>query len=153
MDVKALLGSGEARASSGHRRAKIGESFDPARNSLNFIRLVLAVTVVISHSLSLGGQRLVITAEDVLNSSPGLIAVFGFFGISGFLIARSAERNHFGRYLWQRFLRIFPGYWVCLLVTGFVIGVPTNGVRGREMQTSLASTFSLIADPRCRSAW
>jgi peptidoglycan/LPS O-acetylase OafA/YrhL len=122
VDFKALPGSGEPRASSGHRRAKIGESFDPARNSLNFIRLVLAVTVVVSHSLSLGGQRFVITAEDVLNSSPGLIAVFGFFGISGFLIAQSAERNHFGRYLWQRFLRIFPGYWVCLLVTGFVIG-------------------------------
>ena len=122
MDVEALLGRGEPRASSAHRRAKIGESFDPGRNSLNLIRLVLAVTVVFSHSLTLGGQRGAITAEDVLNTSPGQVAVFGFFGISGFLIARSAERNHFGRYLWQRFLRIFPGYWVCLLVTGFVIG-------------------------------
>ena len=38
MDVKALFGRGEPRASSGHGRAKIGESFDPRRNSLNFIR-------------------------------------------------------------------------------------------------------------------
>ena len=121
--IMARLGGYEPRAPSGRRRAKIGESFDPRRNSLNLIRLVLAVTVVFSHSLTLGGQRGAITAEDVLNSSPGQVAVFGFFGISGFLIARSAERHQFGRYLWQRFLRIFPGYWVCLLVTGFVIGV------------------------------
>ena len=101
----------------------IGASFNPHRNSLNVLRLILALTVILSHSLTLGGQREAVTAEDILNSSPGQIAVFGFFGISGFLIARSADHNHFGRYLWQRFLRIFPGYWICLLVTGLVIGV------------------------------
>jgi peptidoglycan/LPS O-acetylase OafA/YrhL len=31
----------------------------------------------------------------------------------------SAARNHVGRYLWQRFLRIFPAFWICLLVTAF----------------------------------
>jgi peptidoglycan/LPS O-acetylase OafA/YrhL len=51
------------------------------------------------------------------------MAVYGFFGISGFLIAGSALRNKTGRYLWQRFLRIFPGFWVCLIVTSLVIGV------------------------------
>ena len=42
--------------------------------------------------------------------------------MSGFLIAGSALRNGFGRYLWQRFLRIFPGFWVCLVITAFFIG-------------------------------
>jgi peptidoglycan/LPS O-acetylase OafA/YrhL len=27
-----------------------------------------------------------------------------------------------GRYLWQRFLRIFPAFWVCLVVTAFAFG-------------------------------
>jgi peptidoglycan/LPS O-acetylase OafA/YrhL len=77
----------------------------------------------LSHSLSLGGQPGRFHSEAILNSSAGQIAVFGFFGISGFLITRSAEHNRFGRYLWQRVLRIFPAYWVCLLVTAFVFGV------------------------------
>jgi peptidoglycan/LPS O-acetylase OafA/YrhL len=51
---------------------------------------------------------------------PGL-AVAGFFGISGFLITRSARRSSLPRYLWHRALRILPGLWGCLLVTGFVL--------------------------------
>lgn len=96
----------------------IGGAFDPQRNSLNFLRLVLAFTVVASHAIDLGlfgsdwiGNRVTI----------GELAVFGFFGISGYLIARSAEANGVGRYLWQRVVRIFPAYWVCLVVTAFGI--------------------------------
>ena len=111
-----------AAAESRIGRRTIGDAFNPRDNSLNFLRLVLALTVILSHSLTLGGKP-VATTEDFLNSSPGQIAVFGFFGISGFLIARSADHNGFGRYLWQRILRIFPAYWVCLLVTGLVFGV------------------------------
>lgn len=122
MDVsETVAGSGHQEAPS-RRRITIGESFDPHRNSLNFIRLLLALTVLFSHALTLGGNGSV-SNEDVLNTTPGLVAVFGFFGISGFLIARSAAHNNVIRYLWQRFLRIFPAYWVCLAVTGLLLGV------------------------------
>jgi peptidoglycan/LPS O-acetylase OafA/YrhL len=90
------------------------------------------MTVILSHSLTLGGRPGAIAAEDILNSSLGQIAVFGFFGISGFLIARSADHNRFGRYLWQRVLRIFPAYWACLLVTAFVFGVIAWGYTQRH---------------------
>jgi peptidoglycan/LPS O-acetylase OafA/YrhL len=98
----------------------IGSSFDPRRNSLNFLRLVLALTVVASHAIDLGGY-----GRDWIGnrSTIGQTAVYGFFGISGYLIASSAERNRTGRYLWQRFLRIFPAYWVCLFVTAFVLAL------------------------------
>jgi len=102
-------------------RATIGESFSGQHNSLNFLRLVLALLVLISHALPLGnfGDRWL-----VFNGTPvGTVAVYGFFGISGFLIAGSATRNGAVRYLWQRFLRIFPGFWVCLVVTAFVLGL------------------------------
>jgi peptidoglycan/LPS O-acetylase OafA/YrhL len=100
----------------------VATSFDPRRNSLNFIRLVLAVAVIFSHTIALGGYR---NAGNhyIRIGSLGSVAVYGFFGISGFLIAGSAERNGTGRYLWQRFLRIFPAFWVCLIVTAFVFGV------------------------------
>jgi peptidoglycan/LPS O-acetylase OafA/YrhL len=48
--------------------------------------------------------------------------VDGFFAVSGFLIAASAMRTHVVRYLWQRFLRIFPAFWVCLIITALLAG-------------------------------
>lgn len=48
----------------------------------------------------------------------GGFAVFGFFVISGFLVTRSFDGSPNPlSYLWKRFLRIFPGFWVCLVVT------------------------------------
>jgi peptidoglycan/LPS O-acetylase OafA/YrhL len=101
------------------RDRSIGSALDPKNNSLNFIRLVLALGVVYSHACELGwlGYRNVV----INGTSLGTISVYGFFGISGYLITGSAMRNGFGRYLWQRFLRIFPAFWICLLVTAFVI--------------------------------
>ena len=103
----------------GADRATIGSAFSPRHNSLNFIRLALAVAVVFSHSITLGffGSEVILGKTTL-----GTIAVYGFFGLSGFLIAGSASRNGVGRYLWQRFLRIFPGFWICLVVTAFVFG-------------------------------
>ena len=105
---------GASPAASGRRT--IADSFAPRHNSLNFIRLVLAVTVIFSHSILLGGYA----DERLRNSNLSTIALYGFFGLSGFLIAGSAGRNSLGRYLWQRCLRIFPAFWVCLILTAFL---------------------------------
>jgi peptidoglycan/LPS O-acetylase OafA/YrhL len=97
-------------------RRTVNESFSTKRNSLNFLRLVLALMVVLSHAF-VGG----FTDPLLLNhTSLGNIGVYGFFAISGYLIASSASHNSLGRYLWQRFLRIFPAFWVCLVMVGFV---------------------------------
>jgi len=101
------------------RRITIAGSFDPRNNSLNFLRLGLALLVVESH-VFLGGFRDPLLMK---NTNVGNEAVFGFFAISGFLIASSASHNSLGRYLWQRFLRIFPAFWLCLGVTAFIFGV------------------------------
>ena len=77
--------------------------------------------MVVSHVIALGGYGGI--PNGINQSSFGQLAVYGFFGISGFLIAGSAMRNSTGRYLWQRCLRIFPAFWFCLIVTAFGIGV------------------------------
>jgi peptidoglycan/LPS O-acetylase OafA/YrhL len=97
-------------------------------NSLNFLRLVLALLVIFSHSIPIGGF-----GNEVLfgNQTLGDLSVDGFFAISGFLICGSADRHvaHFGRgrglvkYFWDRVLRIFPAFWICLLITALVFGV------------------------------
>ena len=98
----------------------LGEDYDPSRNSLNFLRLVLAALVVFSHSLTLGGFG----GEAIRNRTTlGTVAVYGFFGLSGYLIAGSAIRHGPGRFVWQRCLRILPAFWVCLIITAFGFGV------------------------------
>lgn len=112
-------------------RVNIGASFSPRHNSLNFLRLALALCVVFSHTV-LGSWE-----TDIFHRMGfGEIAVFGFFGISGYLIASSAEHNNVLRFLWQRFLRIFPAFWVCLIVVAVIaslvplrnFGILTNWV-------------------------
>jgi peptidoglycan/LPS O-acetylase OafA/YrhL len=98
----------------------IAESLDARHNSLNFLRLILALMVVVSHAAAIGGYRI---PTEINGTDIAQIAVYGFFAISGYLIAGSASRNSAGRYLWQRFLRIFPAFWVCLIVTAFFFGV------------------------------
>lgn len=109
-----------ATTSGSPRRLTLGEAFSPRHNSLNFIRLAFCLTVIVSHAITLGGYG----SEWILGNRTTIAVptLYGFFCLSGFLIAASATRNTVPRYLWQRFLRIMPAYWICLIVTAFIIG-------------------------------
>ncbi|WP_051943356.1 acyltransferase family protein [Streptacidiphilus rugosus] len=91
-------------------------------NGFGLIRLVLAVSVVISHANPLGFHR-----DDVgtrfsgSQTNLGTVAVIGFFVISGYVITGSAKRLSVGRYAWHRALRILPGMWTCVLFTAFAL--------------------------------
>ena len=91
--------------------------FDFRNNGIGFLRLCFAGIVVWMHAYGVGGfgSDPIIAAGSALSS--GFLAVAGFFVLSGFLITRSFERvGNGGRFLWHRLLRIFPGYWMCLLL-------------------------------------
>ncbi|GIG72998.1 O-antigen acetylase [Planosporangium flavigriseum] len=94
----------------------LAKAYTGRANSFGFLRLCFAFAVVLAHAAVLGFTQPLTNRFDV----PGL-AVAGFFGISGFLITRSARRSTLPRYLWHRALRILPGLWGCLLVTGLVL--------------------------------
>ncbi|MBZ0304019.1 MAG: acyltransferase [Anaerolineae bacterium] len=95
------------------------EAFNPQKNSMDFLRFVLAFAVIIVHGYWLGGfgpDPLYYFSHGQID--PGPLAVSGFFILSGFLITRSRQRRgSIWVYLWQRVRRIMPGYWVTLLVT------------------------------------
>jgi peptidoglycan/LPS O-acetylase OafA/YrhL len=94
--------------------------------NFDFLRLAAAVSVLFSHAFLIaeGSQKnepLVVLSGN--QGILGLLGVFVFFTISGFLVTQSFERGRSPlRFLAARLLRIYPGLAVCLLVCVFVIG-------------------------------
>jgi hypothetical protein len=106
-----------------HARAKrlpmLGE-IDFRSNGIGFLRLFFAAIVLWSHAYGIGGFGWdpIGHVDDGLIA--GMLAVGGFFVLSGFLITRSYETvGNALRFIWHRVLRIFPAFWVCLVVTAF----------------------------------
>ena len=101
-------------------RRTFDQAFDPRSNAFGFLRLTLAVLVIFSHCYHLGGfgmDRLAVFTDG--RYAIGSLSVAMFFVLSGFLICRSASGSlSVSRFLWHRFLRILPAYWVCLVVCG-----------------------------------
>ena len=99
-------------------------------NNFDFIRLVSAAFVIISHSFALLGYPEPMVARGV---TLGGLGVFIFFSISGFLVARSwMSHPRSVPFLAKRVLRIFPGLFVVTLFGMFVIGPLFTGVGLRQ---------------------
>jgi peptidoglycan/LPS O-acetylase OafA/YrhL len=130
----------------GHRR----NNFDP-------LRLIAALSVVFSHSF--------LIAEGSEASEPfvwltgnqcilGLIGVFVFFVISGYLVTESWCRSPLpGRFLLRRTLRIYPGLVVNVALCALVLGPLVNSLpladyfHGPELSDFLIKTLTLNPGP------
>ena len=98
----------------------------PRANNFDAVRLLAALSVVFSHSF--------LIAEGSEASEPfvwltgnqcvlGLVGVFVFFIISGYLVTGSLCRSpRPGRFAQRRFLRIYPGLVVNALVCALLLG-------------------------------
>src|SRR5215467_440693 len=96
------------------------------RNNFDALRLVAAVSVVFSHSFLIAegtqDHEWLIWLTDN-QSILGLVGVFVFFAVSGFLVTQSFEQTgDLWRFLAKRALRIFPGLFVATLLSAFVLG-------------------------------
>lgn len=97
-------------------------------NAIGVMRFGLALAVILQHGAP-PGYTLDPFAGLGWNLIPnfalsiGDLAVLSFFFLSGLLIAHSWSRASSGlRFMWQRFLRIFPAFWTCLLLSAFALG-------------------------------
>src|SRR6266566_4238193 len=131
----------------------------PHRRANNFdaLRLLAALSVVFSHSF--------LIAEGSEASEPfawitgnqcilGLVGVFVFFIISGYLVTESYCRHPApGRFAARRMLRIYPGLVVNVLVCALLIGplvstLPVSGYfAGPELREFLVKTLTLNPGP------
>lgn len=93
-------------------------------NNFNFLRLLLTVLVLLSHSPELidGDRHREILTSLFHTISFGELAVDGFFLLSGYLITQSWQRTpQLLNFLKKRILRIYPGFIVATLMCAFVV--------------------------------
>lgn len=118
--------------------ATLQQRFDPRHNSFDALRLLFAGLVAVAHGIVIhtGSQ------PQWGGSTLGDFGLDGFFVLSGFLVARSfLTLGSFPRFAWHRFLRIMPGFWLCLLVTALVAAPLAAVLQG------LPATTAFTQDP------
>ena len=93
---------------------------DITKNNFDFLRVLLAFIVFLGHLGTLSASD----ELKILQYSPIEIAVFGFFVISGFLIARSYERSSsLKSYLNKRIRRIVPAYLLVIFLCAILLSL------------------------------
>lgn len=124
------------------------------RNNLDFMRLVAAVAVIVSHAFPLSqGAEYERTHEPLMRLTGGQatlggVAVSVFFIISGFLITASYERTGSPwRFLAARARRIFPALLVVVALSALLLGPVVSSLSPREYFSSpeVGRYFSAIA--------
>ncbi|WP_218567083.1 acyltransferase [Pseudomonas sp. R3-18-08] len=102
----------------------LAEMLNTRDNNFNFIRMVAALFVLISHAYPI--SRGAIEVEPLvaqLGISLGGLGVFTFFCISGFFISLSYQRSKSKvDFVVARFLRLYPALLVVLVLSAFVVG-------------------------------
>jgi peptidoglycan/LPS O-acetylase OafA/YrhL len=126
--------------------ASLQDRFDPRSNGFDVLRLLFALLVATAHGISAhtGGQ------PRIGLSGIGDFALDGFFVLSGFLVTRSWFRlESFPRFAWHRFLRIMPGFWVCLVVVAFVaapVAAAMQGISPLQAVTGTPSAWTYVLE-------
>lgn len=119
------------------RRTSLEVALNSRNNALNAVRLVLASLVIVSH------VGLVYPAVRVpeLAFQAGGWAVSGFFIISGYLIAGSRAHLHLKPFFVRRCARIYPAYWVQLIMVAAVAAPLAQWGGAGEFTTREALSF------------
>jgi len=97
---------------------------DSSGNGITALRLGLALWVLLMHAWPVGGfgSDPVVSITGGRIDGGGVVAVWAFFGLSGYLLATSRERLPIHSFAWRRALRILPAYWICVVMTASVVG-------------------------------
>ena len=108
------------------RGVNIDEALRAGRDNFLPLRHLAALGVIYGHSYPLTAHPLG-QIDFVERWMPGfyagILSVYFFFVISGYLVgAGLLRRPGFWRYVRNRFLRVYPAYLVCLLLTVLLLG-------------------------------
>ncbi|WP_343611806.1 acyltransferase [Chryseobacterium oranimense] len=97
-------------------------------NNFDFLRLLFASLVIVSHSYPLTGKAEAIGILTNGQLSLGSLSVNCFFIMSGYLIMTSLQRSKTPQeYMWKRILRLYPAYLILLLLTMLFLPIVYQG--------------------------
>lgn len=121
------------------------------RNNFDAIRLAMAFLVLFSHCFALRlGSEATEPLSQLTNGfyNSGNAGVWGFFVISGFLVARSFDMSSsVGRFAMRRVRRILPGYLVATSVCAFLVtpffAPPGFSLTSGQIAATLAGNVTL----------
>jgi peptidoglycan/LPS O-acetylase OafA/YrhL len=141
-----------------HGKREMGQRATQARaNNFSILRILFATLVILSHSYELidGNRSREILTRIFGTISFGILAVDGFFIISGYLITKSYLSSAPVNYLFKRILRIYPGFIVafivsiilCLYVSSHSLAMPV-----KEFFDNIVNLFFLIS-PDIKTAY
>lgn len=105
----------------------LNDIYDRKNNSFDDLRFIFAAMVLYVHSfVLLYGQDVKgtdpFTIATHFQLSPGTLAVYGFFVLSGFFMIQSLEANSsLLVYAKNRILRIVPAFWLALFLSSFIV--------------------------------
>jgi len=109
-------------------------------NNFDFLRQLAAFLVILGHSQSLTGAA----HYGFWGHSIATIGVLIFFGLSGYLVTQSWQRDPaYIPFFAKRSLRIFPALALCVLLTTFVLGPALSNIPLEEYFHN-KNTFSYI---------
>jgi len=119
-------------------------------NNFDTLRLLAAISVIFSHAflLATGKQdseplMLLTGGQTIL----GVVGVFIFFVISGFLVTQSWEQTQsLPRFAAKRALRIYPGLAACILVLTFGLGPLVSALPLAEFFSAYGTWDFLVAN-------
>lgn len=119
-------------------------------NNFDTLRLLAATAVIFSHAFLLAtGQQdseplMVLTGGQTIL---GVVGVFVFFVISGYLVTQSWERApSLPRFALKRALRIYPGLAACILVLTFGLGPLISSLPLGDYLSSYGTYDFLVAN-------
>jgi peptidoglycan/LPS O-acetylase OafA/YrhL len=94
---------------------------DHSKN-FDFIRLLLASFVIISHSFPLSGEKEILNVLTNNQLEFGGLSVNLFFVLSGYFIFISVQKSKsFKNFVWKRILRLYPALIILMLFTLIIL--------------------------------
>jgi len=116
-------------------------------NNFNLIRVLAASLVLWTHAFGFTGHGQAELLKANFNISFGSWAVDIFFVLSGFLVAKSWDRQKSVRaFLWARSVRIFPGLWACILICVALLGPAFTSLSMTDYLTHIDTLKFLVAN-------
>jgi peptidoglycan/LPS O-acetylase OafA/YrhL len=118
-------------------------------NEIDLLRFIAALSVVFFHysfrGYAAGGMSIMPYPLMASFSKYGYLGVELFFMISGFVILKTAANGGLGAFVFSRFVRLYPAFWVCCTIT-FATTLVIGGSRFHATLAEYLANMTMMSE-------